>query len=77
MATIRPITDWKPLRLFPLVESRLVAGFMGGMPNVMVDLVPPWAQYRCRKPGPRLGLVLYLLLLVSPLFPLLFIALYA
>lgn len=76
MATIRPITRWKPLRFFPLIERRTVAGFMGGMPNVMVDMVPAWAQYRFRKIGARLGLALYLLLLVAPLFPLLFIALY-
>ena len=52
MATIRPITDWNPLRFFPWVESRTVAGFMGGMPNVMVDLVPPWNEYRWRNHSP-------------------------
>lgn len=52
MATIRPITDWKPLWFFPWVERRTVAGFMGGMPNVMVDLVPSWEEYRWRNYSP-------------------------
>ena len=49
MAHTRVMRDWKPLRFFPWIETRKLRAFLDTNPNVPLDLVPPWTEWRFRR----------------------------
>ena len=46
MATSRAIGDWKAVWWFPFMERRKMLAFLDTDPNIPLDLILPWNEYR-------------------------------
>jgi len=47
MAHTQIVKDWSsPIRFLPFIEKRTIGAFLDTNPNVPLDLVPFWSEYR-------------------------------